>query len=44
MKKIEEKHKSTLVQLKDAKCEVEELKEDLVNAYSKIKFLKLEII
>ena len=44
MKKIEEKHKSTLVQLKDAKCEVEELKEELLNAYSKIKFLELEII
>ena len=26
-KKIEEEHKSTLVQLKEAKCEVEELKE-----------------
>ena len=44
MKKIEEEHKSTLVQLKDAKCEVEELKEELLNAYSKIKFLELEII
>ena len=37
MKKIEEQHKSTLVQLKDAKCEVEELKEEMLNAYSKIK-------
>ena len=44
MKKIEEDHKSTLVQLKDAKCEVEELKEELLNAYSKIKFLELEVI
>ena len=44
MKKIEEEHKSTLVQLKDAKCEVEGLKEELLNAYSKIKFLELEII
>ncbi|XP_075640253.1 uncharacterized protein LOC142612000 [Castanea sativa] len=44
MKKIEEEHKSTLVQLKDAKCEVEELKEELLNAYSKIKFLELKII
>ena len=42
--KIEEEHKSTLVQLKEAKCEVEELKEELLNAYSKIKFLELEII
>ena len=44
MKKIEEEHKSTPVQLKDAKCEVEELKEELLNAYSKIKFLELEVI
>ena len=44
MKKIVEEHKSTLVQLKDAKCEVEELKEELLNAYSKIKFLELEVI
>ena len=44
MKKIEEEHKCTLVQLKEAKCEVEKLKEELVNAYSKIKFLELKII
>ena len=44
MKKVKEENKSTLVQLKDTKCEVEGLKEELVNAYSKIKFLKLEII
>ncbi|XP_075657179.1 uncharacterized protein LOC142627245 [Castanea sativa] len=44
MKKVEEEHKFILVQLKDAKCEVEELKEELLNAYSKIKFLELEII
>ena len=44
MKKIEEEHKSTLAQFKDAKCEVEKLKDELLNAYSKIKFLKLEVI
>ncbi|KAL4606534.1 hypothetical protein ACB092_09G109800 [Castanea dentata] len=44
MKKIEEKHKCTLVQLKEAKCEVEGLKGELVEVYSKIKFLELEII
>ena len=44
MKRVEEDHKSTLVQLKDAKCEVENLKEKLLNAYSKIKFLELEVI
>ena len=44
MKKIKQEHKSTLAQLKDAKCVVEELKEELQNAYSKIKFLELEMI
>ena len=44
MKKIEEEHRCTLVQLKEAKCEVEGLKGELVEAYSKIKFLELEII
>ena len=44
MKRIEEDHKSTLAQLTDAKCEVEDFKEELLNAYSKIKFLELEVI
>ena len=33
IKRIEEDHKFTLVQLKDANYEVENLKEDLLNAY-----------
>ena len=44
MKRIKEDHKSTLLQLKDAKCEVKNLKEEMLNAYSKIKFLELEVI
>ena len=44
MKRIEEEHKSILAQLKDAKYEVEELKEELLNAYLRIKFLELEVI
>ena len=44
MKKVEEEHKRILVQLKEAKCEVEGLKGELFEAYSKIKFLELEII
>ena len=44
MKRIKEDHKSTLAQFKDAKCEVEDFKEELLNAYSNIKFLKLEVI
>ena len=43
MKKVEEEHKGILVQLKEAKCEVEGLKGELVGAYSKIKFLKFEL-
>ena len=41
MKKIEEEYRCTLMQLKKAKCEVEGLKGELVEAYSKIKFLEL---
>ena len=44
MKKVEQEHMRILVQLKEAKCEVEGLKGELVEAYSKIKFLELEII
>ena len=44
MKKVEEGHRCILVQLKEAKCEVEGLKGKLVEAYSKIKFLELEVI
>ena len=44
MKKVEEEHKGILVELKESKCEEERLKGELVAAYSKIKFLKLEII
>ena len=44
MKKVEEEHRGILVQLKEAKCEVERLKGELVEDYSKIKFLELKII
>ena len=44
VKKVEEGHRCILVQLKEAKYEVEGLKGELVEAYSKIKFLELEII
>ena len=37
-------YRCILVQHKEAKCEVERLKGELVEAYSKIKFLELEII
>ena len=44
MKKAEQDYKSILVRYKETKCEVEILNEELMNAYSRIKFLKLEII
>ena len=44
MEEIEEEHRCTLVQFKEARCEVEGLKEELKGAYSKFKFLELEII
>ena len=44
MKRIKEDRKSTLLQPRDAKYEVENLKEEPLNAYSKIKFFELEVI
>ena len=44
MKKAEEDYKSILAWYKETKCEVEGLNEELNNAYSKIKFLELEIV
>ena len=44
MKKAEEDYKSILARYKETKCEVEGLNEELNNAYSKIKFLELEIV
>ena len=43
MKKIEE-YRSLLVQYKEAKCEIETLNGELTEAYSKIKFLELEVV
>jgi len=43
MKKIEEEHKCTLVQFKEAKCEVEGLKEDLMKPIQKSSFLNLKL-
>ena len=44
MKRVEQDYKSLLVQYKETKCEVETLNGELSEAYSKIKFLKLEVI
>ena len=44
MKKVEQDYKSILVRYKETKCEVEAMNEELMNAYSRIKFLELEVI
>ena len=44
MKKAEEDYRSLLVRYKEAKCEIETLNGELTEAYSKIKFLELEVV
>ena len=44
MKKAKEDYRSLLVHYKEAKCEIETLNGELTEAYSKIKFLELEVI
>ena len=44
MKKAEQDYKSILLRYKKTKYEVEVLNGELTEAYSKIKFLKLEVI
>ena len=44
MKKVEEDYRSLLVRYKKAKCEIETLNGELTKAYSKVKFLELEVI
>ena len=44
MKRAEQDYKSLLVRYKETKCEVEMLNGELTEAYSKIKFLELEVI
>jgi len=44
MKRVEEDYKSLLVRYKETKCEMETLNRELIDAYSKIKFLELEVM
>ena len=44
MKKSEEDYRNLLVRYKEAKCEIETLNGKLIEAYLKIKFLKLEVV
>ena len=44
MKKAEEDYRSLLVRYKEAKCVIDTLNGELTEAYSKIKFLELEVV
>ena len=44
MKKADEDYKSLLVRYKKAKCEIETLNGELTEAYTKVKFLELEVV
>ena len=44
MKKTKEDYRSLLVRYKEAKCEIETLNGELIEAYTQIKFLELEVV
>ena len=44
MKKADEDYRSLLVRYKEAKCEIEMLNGELTKAYTKVKFLELEVV
>ena len=44
MKKVEEDYRNLLVRYKEAKCEIETLNGELTEAYTKVKFLELEVV
>ena len=44
MKKAKEDYRSLLVRYKKAKCEIEMLNGELTEAYTKVKFLELEVV
>ena len=44
MKKAKEDYRSLLVRYKKAKCEIETLNGELTEAYTKVKFLELEVV
>ena len=44
MKKVEEDYKSLLIRYKEAKCEIETLNSELSETYTKVRFLKQEVM
>ena len=44
MKKAEEDYKSLLIRYREAKCEIETLNGELLEAYTKLRFLEQEVV
>ena len=44
MKKAEEDYRSLLMRHKEAKCEIEKLNGELLEAYTKVRFLEQEVV
>ena len=44
MKKAEEDYRSLLVRYKEAKCEIEMLNAELIETYTKVRFLEHEVV
>ena len=44
MKKADENYKSLLIRYKEAKCEIETLNGELLEAYTKVRFLEQEVV
>ena len=44
MKKVEEDYKSLLIRYKEPKCEIETLNGELLEAYTKVRFLEQEVV
>ena len=44
MKKVKKDYRSLLVRYKEAKCEIETLNGELTEAYTKVRFLELEVV
>ena len=44
MKKVEEDYKSLLIHYKETKCEIETLNGELLEAYTKVRFLEQEVM
>ena len=44
MKKAEKDYKSLLIRYREAKCEIEKLNDELSEVYTKVRFLKQEVV